>query len=184
MSYTREQAEEVWNDYQNSELSFNNFLNHKFGKQLEVGKWYRDMECSIKIKILELKEECLLAFGVDKENEWSEKCSWYEHNLENARKRLVPMTDEEVHDLLKSECEKRYKVGDVVKNSCSFNVYEIQGMEVRVGYTALFLNGVPVLDLTTGEWAEVVKKDPIAEQIEKLEKELQTLKTKYNEQNK
>jgi hypothetical protein len=41
--------------------------------------------------------------------------------------------------------------------------------------------GAYVFDLNTGEWAEVIKKDPIAEQIEKLEKELETLKSKYNE---
>jgi hypothetical protein len=172
MSYTREQAEEFINDYRKSKFSFKEFLDHKFGQQFEVGKWYKRDERDAKVCYKGDKE----GFGIW-EGEWGK--NWSAKSIH-----WQPMTDQEVHDFLKSECEKRYKVGDVVKNSCSFNVYEIQGMGVRVGHTALFLNRAPVLDLSTGEWAEVIKKDPIAEQIEKLEKELQTLKSKYNEQNK
>jgi len=177
MSYTREQAEEVikdWNNFQGLGDKFYNvdinFLDHKFGQQLEVGKWYKYTEYNSKV----FCQGNGYGFGTWEGN-WGRR--W---NI--AEPFWQPMTDEEVHDFLKSECEKRYKVGDVVKNSCSFNVYEIQGMDFGVGYAALFLNGVPVLDLRTGEWAEVVKKDPIAVQIEKLEKELETLKNKYNEQ--
>jgi hypothetical protein len=171
MSYTREQAEEMikdWNKWQGAKLPIydcdTQFLNYKFGKQLEVGKWYKNDKRDSKLCYLGRSD----GFGTW-EGMWDG--NWVINPTE-----WQPMTNEEVHDFLKSECEKRYKVGDVVKNSCSFNVYEIQGMDVGVGYAALFLNGVPVLDLNTGEWAKVVKKDPIKEQIEKLEKELETLK--------
>jgi hypothetical protein len=171
MSYTREQAEEVikdWNVYQDYENKLytvdKEFLNHKFGQQLEVGKWYKNDSYNSKV----CYQGNGYGFGTWR-GKWGR--SW---GINSNNWQL--MTNEEVHDFLKSECEKIFKVGDVVKNLCSFNVYEIQGMEVRVGYAALFLSGVPVLDLTTGEWAQVVKKDPIAEQIEKLEKELETLK--------
>jgi hypothetical protein len=156
MSYTREQAEEMikdWNKFHGCSKEFNSsdiqFLNHKFGQQLEVGKWYKYDEFDSKVCYQGDRK----GFGTWRgkwRNSWGIDSDWQ------------PMTNEEVHDFLKSECEKRYKVGDVVKNSCSFNVYEIQGMDVGVGYAALFLNGVPVLDLNTGEWAKVVKKDPIA----------------------
>jgi hypothetical protein len=174
MSYTREQAEEMikdWNVYQDYENKLytvdKEFLNHKFGQQLEVGKWYGNDEFDSKICYQGDRK----GFGTWRgkwRNSWGIDSTWQ------------PMTDEEVHDLLKSECEKLYKIGDVVKSVMSENhkiIYE-QRTGVSDGYC--FISGVAVLDLSTGEWAEVVKKDPIAEQIEKLENELQTLKTKYN----
>jgi len=170
MSYTREQAEEVWNDYHNSKLSFIKFLNHKFGQQLEVGKWYKYTEYNSKV--------CYQGDGVGFgtwEGEWGR--SW---GINSGWK---PMTNEEVHDFLKSECEKRYKIGDVVKSVYNQKHFELESNRILLGMTYLFYDDIAVLNLSTGEWAEVIKKDPIAEQIEKLEKELETLKNKYNERN-
>jgi hypothetical protein len=175
MSYTREQAEEMikdWNDFQvgdsklfNSDM---NFLDHKFGKQLKVGKWYKNDEFDSKI--------CYQGdnggFGTWKgiwEIGWAINSDWQ------------PMTNEEVYYFLKSECEKRYKVGDMVRGlmTCRERLIKFPMYEVTSEY--FFISNISVLDLNTGEWAGVIKKDPIAEQIEKLEKELETLKTKYNE---
>ena len=175
MSYTREQAEEVikdWNKFHGCSKEFNSsdtqFLNHKFGKQLEVGKWYKNDEFDSKI--------CYQGdnggFGTWKgiwEIGWAINSDWQ------------LMTNEEVQDFLKSECEKRYKVGDVVKGALPGLDCKINRTQIAIISHYLFIDSIPVLDLNTGEWAEVIKKDPIAEQIEKLEKELQTLKTKYND---
>ena len=179
MSYTREQAEEMikdWNDFQAGESKlFNsdtNFLNHKFGKQLEVGKWYKHTKTDSK---------CCYQGNGNGFGEWE---GYWGRNWSMRDSVWQPMTDEEVHDFLKSECEKRYKVGDVVKSVMSGFELKIDSNVYSIEKGYFFYDFVAVLDLSTGEWAEVVKKDPIAEQIEKLEKELETLKTKYNEQNK
>ena len=176
MSYTREQAEEVikdWNKFHGCSKEFNSsdtqFLNHKFGKQLEVGKWYKNDEFDSKICYQGDNGGFGTGSGVW-EIGWAINSDWR------------PMTDQEVHDFLKSECEKRYKVGDVVSAAWMSAKCIIDTYELYVGKYRLFLGEAIVLNLNTGKWAEVIKKDPIAEQIEKLEKELETLKSKYNEQ--
>jgi hypothetical protein len=179
MSYTREQAEEVikdWNVYQDYENKLytvdKEFLNHKFGQQLEVGKWYKNDSYNSKV----CYQGDGVGFGI-----WS---GVWSRNWSMRNSDWKPMTDKEVREFLKSECEKRYKVRDVVESVWSKNHKMIYDQRIKVSDGYCFLSGVPVLDLTTGEWADVIKKDPIAEKIEKLENELQTLKNKYNEQNK
>jgi hypothetical protein len=180
MSYTREQAEEVlkdWNKWQGDKLPIyeynTEFLNHKFGQQLEVGKWYKH-EVYGSVLCYKGKKR---GFGV-------EYIDWHNDLHMESDRNWQPMTDEEVHDFLKSECKKRYKVGDVVKSVYSCINIKIKSLTYNNDGEHVFIDCQAILDLSTGEWAEVIKKDPIAEQIEKLEKELETLKTKYNEQNK
>lgn len=179
MSYTREQAEEVlkdWNKWRGAKLTMHEynieFLNHKFGKQLEVVKWYKYDESDSKV--------CYQGEGVGFGTWLGVWCN----GLSVISNNWQPMTDQEVHDFLKFECEKRYKVGDVVKGALPGLDCKINRTQIAIISHYLFIDSIPVLDLNTGEWADVIKKDPIAEQIEKLEKELETLKSKYNEQNK
>jgi hypothetical protein len=179
MSYTREQAEEVLKDrnkWQGAKLPIYDgdikFLNHKFGQQLEVGKWYKNDCYNSKV--------CYQGNGVGFgtwSGVWGRSWGIYYPGWQ-------PMTEEEVHDFLKSECEKIFKVGDVVRSVLSGAKMKIDRFSYNINNQYLYCDNIAVLDLNTGEWAEVIKKDPIAEQIEKLEKELETLKTKYNEQNK
>jgi hypothetical protein len=175
MSYTREQAEEVlieWREFNNWNqklyTSDIEFLNHKFSKQLEVGKWYKHTKTDSK---------CCYQGNGNGFGEWE---GYWGRNWSMRDSVWQPMTDEEVHDFLKSECKKRYKVGDVVRSVYSGINIKIKSLTYNNDGEHVFIDCQAVLDLSTGEWAEVIKKDPIAEQIEKLEKELQTLKTKYN----
>jgi hypothetical protein len=179
MSYTKEQAEEMikdWNKFHGCSKEFNSsdteFLNHKFGQQLEVGKWYKNDSYNSKV----CYQGNGYGFGTWR-GKWGRSWGINSNNWQ-------PMTDEEVHDFLKSECEERYKVGDVVKSVFSGREHVIDSTNIDIDGEHLMLDETAVLNLYTGEWAEVIKKDPISEQIEKLEKELETLKNKYNEQNK
>jgi hypothetical protein len=171
MSYTREQAEEMikdWNKFHGCSKEFNSsdteFLNHKFCQQLEVGKWYKNDKRDSKLCYLGRSD----GFGT-----WE---GMWDGNWGINPAEWQPMTNEEVHDFLKSECEKRYKVGDVVKSVFSNREWKIYSSHISIDENHLAIDETAILDLSTGKWAEVIKKDPIAEQIEKLEKELETLK--------
>jgi len=180
MSYTREQAEEVlkdFNTYPNSrhyeELSPENidFLNHKFGVKYTVGKWYKKDYQNAKV-CYQGNEK---GFGTWS-GEWG--CNW-----KIWTETWQPMTNEEVIDFLRDEAKKRYNIGDIVKSLWSGKNYEILRFGCSIDNEHFHISGISVLDLKTGEWAKVVKKkDPVKEQIDKLEKELETLKNKYNEQ--
>ena len=184
MSYTREQAEEVlkdFNTYPNSrhyeKLSPENidFLNHKFGVKFEVGKWYKHDTYNAKV--------CYQGEGVGFgtwESQWG--IGW---SIESDF--WQPMTNEEVIDFISNEFLMRFKKDTVAK--CLFTgdlCGEFKVMELKIVQTSKSLyfayDWFCFLDLKTGEWAEVIKKDPVKEQIDKLEKELETLKNKYNEQ--
>ena len=179
MNYTREQAEEVLKDYNEfigcSRGLFSSdipFLDKKFGVKFEVGKWYKSPHFKSAILYQGELENCVGMFN----GEWGTFWSIADFYTE--------MTNEEVIDILIDEAKKRYNEGDVVKGLSSGINYQINsfvfGCSIDNEY--FHISGTSVLDLSTGEWAEVIKKDPVKEQIEKLEKELETLKNKYNEQ--
>jgi hypothetical protein len=180
MSYTEDQVRQVFTDYQNFiddksltlHPSIEKFINHKFGQQLEVGKWYKNDCYNSKV----CYQENTKSFGTWR-GEWG--IGWGICFPE-----WQPMTDQEVHDFLKSECEKRYKVGDVVKSVWSGDLWELETTMIheRTGRGYYVYYDVDVLDLFTGKWAKVVKKESMEERIEKLEKVWETIKNKYNEQ--
>lgn len=183
MSYTREQAEEVlkdFNTYPNSrhyeELSPENidFLNHKFGVKFEVGKWYRSPTFKSAILYQGELHGCIGMFN----GEWA--TSW---SIEDF---YIQMTEGEVIDFISNEFLKRYKKGTFAKDLWTDELCgDLKTGELKIVQTSESIyfayGGFCFLNLITGEWAEVIKKDPVLEQIQKIEKDLETLKNKYNE---
>jgi len=179
MSYTREQAEEVLKDFNefigcsrglfSSDLPF---LDQKFGVKFEVGKWYKSPHFKSAILYQGELENCVGMF----DGTWADCWSIEDFYIE--------MTNEEVIDFLRDEAKKRYNEGYIVKGLSSGMNYQINSFVFgcSIDNEHFHISGISVLDLKTGEWAEAIKKDPVKEQIEKLEKELETLKNKYNEQ--
>ena len=177
MNYTREQAEEVLKDYNEftacgRKLLGTNlkFLYQKFGVKFEVGKWYKSPIFKSAILYQGEIDGCVGMFNDIWATSWS---------IEDF---YIEMTNEEVIDVLIEEAKKRYNEGDIVKGLWSGMNRQIKRFGCSLDNEHFYISGISVLDLKTGEWAEVIKNDPVKEQIEKLEKELETLKNKYNEQ--
>jgi hypothetical protein len=177
MNYTREQAEAVWNDWIESTLLWDDFLNAKF-PTIEVGKWYKSERGALIRATSEALEEgyVFAGFGINAVGKWDFSEGW-------VTECFTPATDQEVLDRLTEEAEKRYNVGDMVKSLRSEGIYNVDHMRSRLENVYFCYSGIAVLNLSTGEWAEVVEylpTNPIQDKIEKLERELAELKQLIN----
>jgi hypothetical protein len=178
MKYTREQAEVMFNEWMESEfIIFENFLNDKF-PPIEVGKWYKsEREPSFLGLVKKIDGDMFYHNGFDVVGNWQIN-DWY--GIEDVKP--TPATEQEVLDRLTEEAKKRYKVGDRVKSVYDGKIYKVGILSNRLSYTREYFafSQIPVLNLSTGEWAEVVESNPIHDKIEALERELAELKELIN----
>jgi hypothetical protein len=179
MKYTREQAEavlrdlrtyhEMGNDLHPSDIKF---LNAKF-PTIEVGKWYKtNFNNALFVCITKKKNKHYDGFGFTGFGQWF-SCGYACGDDD----RMTPATEQEVLDRLTEEAKKRYKVGDRVKSmksSTELCVFSNDVVELEDNY--FLVSGISVLNLSTGEWAEVVESNPIHDKIEALERKLAELK--------
>jgi hypothetical protein len=177
MKYTREQAEAVLREYGDSGFwSVDSFLNAKF-PTIEVGKWYKSKNGALIRATSEALEEgyVFTGFGINAVGQWDFSEGW-------VTECFTPATEQEVLDRLTEEAKKRYKVGDRVRSLFDGNliarIYESSAALIDSGF--FWFSGAAVLNLSTGEWAEVVESNPIQDKIEKLERELAELKQLIN----
>jgi hypothetical protein len=179
MKYTREQAEAVlrnYNEFLEADYGLHpediKFLNAKF-PTIEVGKWYKaDNSALICATSKAFEDGCIFAgFGINVKGEWEHCERWVVYCF-------TPATEQEVLDRLTEEAKKRYKVGDRVKSVHDGETYKVGILSNRLSYTREYFafSQIPVLNLSTGEWAEVIEANPIHDKIEALERELAELK--------
>jgi hypothetical protein len=182
MKYTREQAEAAMLDYRKyhelidelheSEIEF---LNDKF-PPIEIGKWYKSINGSLIRATARTIGGLFEGFCFNTDNKW-------EHSDYCGARFFAPATEQEVLDRLTEEAKKRYKVGDrvmsVIGNKMTIGKKDDEPISEFInGY--FFYEGVCVLNLSTGEWAEVVESNPIHDKIAKFERELAELKKLIN----
>jgi hypothetical protein len=177
MSYTREQAEEMildWNKFNGLDNklypSDKQFLDHKFPQK--VSGWYK---CKVHSKWLAKYDfEKNISFGFNLEGKWFDV-----NNTTSFHERTdIPATDEEVLQRLTEEAKRLYPEGSSVRSLLSGVVHKIDEQKGRLIGDYFLFNDISVLDLTTGEWTEVVKQpDPKLELIKKLEDQIKELKS-------
>ena len=176
MNYTREQALEAFLDYRKyHELSDElheseiEFINAKF-PTIEVGKWYKDTTSKLFKYVLSVESDRLKGFGFNMQETWTVG-DFYSFNIKSAHKELTPATDQEVLDRLTDEAKKRYKVGDRV-----LSFYDGDTYTSEYTHSGRFVledkyfsyQGVCVLNLSTGEWAEVVESATNSHSVDAL----------------
>lgn len=166
MSYTREQAEEVLNDLWRFNGFFKGlsddqkaFLNHKFPQK--VSGWYKDKRYPKLIIYFSFEKD--LTFGFDFRGEWVKLNSTTEYRSTDTQ-----ATDEEVLQRLTEEANRRYPEGSKVKSLSSGEIWTMDEPKGRFHRNYFLFDSIAILNLTTGEWAEVVEKDEKKEKIEKL----------------
>ena len=136
----------------------------------KVGDWVEleytnNIEKTIK-KVTEISGEKKYFFGIESDtNDWvtSKENKWFTLKNNQYIKSIKILTESEVIEFLSKEAEKKYKDGDNIKNT--------KGVTLKLGdeengkYTGITndsnsfcYKGIYVLDLQTGEWAEVVEK--------------------------
>jgi uncharacterized protein YaaR (DUF327 family) len=181
MKYTREQAEEAkqivkdfmkHHDICMNSYKWNDFLNAKF-PTIEVGKWYKSEREKNFLGLITEIDGIFRYNGFNVCGDWKIN-DWYKIKHLNP---LTPATEQEVLDRLTKEAKKIYKVGDRVrsmKSSTELCVFSNDVVELEDNY--FLVSGISVLNLSTGEWAEVVESNPIHDKIEALERELAELK--------
>jgi hypothetical protein len=182
MNYTREQAEAVildWNEFIEAGHELHpediRFLNAKF-PTIEVGKWYKSARGTLILATGRTIGDDFEGFGFNTYNEWEHCDHW------NARL-FTPATEQEVLDRLSDHAKNIYKVGDRVMNVWDKEEMEIINEDYFIADNWFYFSGIAVLDLSTGEWAEVVEStptNPLHDKIEKLERELAELKQLIN----
>jgi len=185
MKYTREQAEmvlrdlrtyhEMGNDLHPSDI---NFLNAKF-PPIEVGNWYKSERKNKFLGLVKKINGVMFYYnGFNVSGIWK-IYDWYGIGEPLP---ITPATEQEVLDRLTEEAKKRYKVGDRVVNCKGVEMMIPNGKKyISQFYNGFYVfQGVYVLNLSTGEWAEVVESNPINDKIEKFERELAELKELIN----
>jgi hypothetical protein len=185
MKYTREQAEAMildWNEHQGVESKLHTsdieFLNAKF-PPIEVGKWYKSINGSLIRATGRTIGGLFEGFGFNTDNKWEHSDYW-------GARFFAPATNQEVLDRLTDHAKNIYKVGDrvmsVIGNKMTIGKKDDEPISEFInGY--FFYEGVCVLNLSTGEWAEVVEStpsNPIHDKIAKFERELAELKKLIN----
>jgi hypothetical protein len=177
MKYTREQAEAVlrnYNEFLEADYGLHpediKFLNAKF-PTIEVGKWYKAGNSALICATSKAFEDGYVfnGFGINVKGEWEHCERWVVYCF-------TPATEQEVLDRLTEEAKKRYKVGDRARSLCTDHLLNIADGYVEIADDFFYYGGIAVLDLSTGEWAEVVESNPIHDKIEKFERELAELK--------
>jgi hypothetical protein len=186
MNYTREQAEavkQIVKDFmKHHDICMNSykwveFLNDKF-PPIEVGKWIVDdgmPDFLMLIKGKNNKGDMFTGIGRADNGEWATNLKVFTQDKGN---RLA--TEQEVLDRLSEEAKKRYKVGDRARSLCTDHLLNIADGYVEIADDFFYYGGIAVLDLSTGEWAEVVESNPLNDKIERLERELAELKQLIN----
>jgi hypothetical protein len=181
MNYTREQAEEAkqivkdfmkHHDICMNSYKWDDFLNAKF-PPIEVGKWYKAEKEALICATSEAVGDGFAGFGFNNFSEWRHYENW-------GVRFFTPATDQEVLDRLTEEAKKRYKVGDRARSLFCRNNFKVDSLTMVSIDDFLWFSGIAVLDLSKGEWAEVVESNPIHDKIEKLERELAELKQLIN----
>jgi hypothetical protein len=185
MNYTREQAEAVLKDLRAQHGLGNDlspldikYLNAKF-PTIEVGKWIVDDKFPDFFMLIKGKNNegrMFTGIGRSDDGEWVADLKVFTQDKGN---RLA--TDQEVLDRLTEEAKKRYKLGDRVVSVWIKSDFIISNYETQIDEAFLYMDDTPVLNLSTGKWAEVVELNPIHDKIEKLERELAELKQLINQ---
>jgi hypothetical protein len=183
MKYTREQAESAFIDYRKyhelidelheSEIEF---LNDKF-PPIEVGKWYKSINGSLIRATARTIGGLFEGFGFNTDNKWEHSDYW-------GARFFAPATEQEVLDRLTDHAKNIYKVGDRVRSVYSGIHQEVFALiNYRISHGYFYFSGIAVLNLSIGEWAEVIEStpsNPIHDKIAKFERELAELKKLIN----
>lgn len=185
-TYTKEQAEQVFLDFQRF-IGFDSiaeteikFLNHKF-PSLEVGKWYMHLD-NLLFYVREIKEKNCYGYGFW-DGEWFDDCKSI-HDNNDCMQDIRLATKKEVEEALIAEAKRRGYNNGVDFNCCTYSVKVKVSERIYFhiyenGDTHLYSNG---FIFNNGKWAEIINdptKDKIAEleaRINKGQKELQELK--------
>ena len=175
--YTREQAEQVLNDYHNSGIvAFEKFLDAKFPR-LKDGMWVKTKYPEYKrifVYIEDLKDDCIIGYGFNQAGEWSPRgTTWFIRCIEHA----TPATDKEVIEALEKYANFIGLVeGARVKclaTGCIERVnigHFTSGYDLRVGNFYLRAGVGAILVMKNGEWATPIKSD-LHEKLEELKKQ-------------
>jgi hypothetical protein len=144
--------------------------------RIEVGKWYKsEKEPDFLGLVKEIDGDRFYYNGFNVGRYWKIN-DWYGVGEPLC---ITPATDQEVLERLTEEAKMLYKKGDdVISKSSSgkYKLYYDAKPFIEDGF--FWYKNTAVLDLSTGEWAEVVEQNnDVHEQIEKLEKELKQLKS-------
>jgi hypothetical protein len=163
MNYTREQAEEVWNDWCCfDDGTFSDFLNAKF-PTIEVGKWYKSERGALIRATSEALEDGYIfaGFGINTLGEWDFCERWITESF-------TPATDQEVLDRLTEEAKKRYKLGDSVRSVCTKQILEVNRKSAEIDDDYFWFSGIAVLNLSNGEWANVIESATNSHSVDAL----------------
>jgi hypothetical protein len=183
MKYTREQAEaakQIVYDFMKhhdicmSPYKWDDFLNAKF-PTIEVGKWYKAKKALI-CATSRKTESVFAGFGFN-------VCGAWEYGKRWVAELFSPATEQEVLDRLSDHAKNIYKVGYRVMSLWCKSDFVIDDNDSFIRDDYFWFSGIAVLDLSTGEWAEVVEytpSNPIHDKIEKFEQELAELKELIN----
>lgn len=133
----------------------------------KVGAWNKDIESKIRIFITEVnKDGSLKGYGTDYSSAFRKAEDWF--LFEHHRNGLIPMTQEEIIEMINAECKKRGIVeGATIERpeewdySLGHNrlmVLEDCNMEYHEGTDRIFIDSVLVY--SSGQFAKVVKDEP------------------------
>lgn len=139
----------------------------------KVGAWNKDTTCPIRLFITDVnKNGSLKGYGLGISGAWSEGVSWYSGN-EKGTLNLVPMTREEIIDMLTAECKKRGIVkGATIERPDEWDFLLGANRVVTlfsrgVGYERhndrFFINSFLVYN--AGQFAKVAKDEPKAIEV-------------------
>ena len=145
----------------------------------KVGDWFEadfNFQYIIKGRITKIENGKIHYFGYDFEiNGWRK--DWIKFPNKNI-KSLRILTESEVIDFLTKEAEKKYKEGDnIVSVKTGKNVFLPLTDITCIANDYFIYKGMSVLDLQTGEWAEVVNKE---EDFGTIEVENNHIKVNWN----
>lgn len=167
MSYTREQAEEVWGDWLESDFNdFRQFLDHKFPKLPESG-WLKH-KCGGAIIF---RTGGNSGYGFSKKGGWETGINDYTFD---RRQSWQPATKEEVQAMLEKEAERRGLVKGV-KVKCLLNLDSeftiesndtINDKDFELGRFWALSNKGAIRIMKDGIWATPI--DDLQERIDKL----------------
>lgn len=141
MKYTKEQAQQVLNDWfefkssrSKTTKTYENFLNHKFPAMVP-GTWYKERNGSVAF----YKGDNIETFGITRCNEFIYNACWF-HDWNLATDFWTKATDSEIQDVLVSAWERTNPKFDFYAFYVSAN--ELYGYnENGNGGTKLFDNG-------------------------------------------
>lgn len=162
-------------------------LKNEVKPKFEVGKWYKDINPHMIFNITEIRNGFKgyglgsLGYWIDNKEDKEDEGLFYRDNMCKANRDLVLATDKEVGEALIKEAKNRgFKEGVKVlrsdkllsANETSSAPNEVYIMNNKYSYNAelntLKIDGRVIFG--TGEWAEIVKDEPIMINGFKVEK--------------